>query len=498
MLFMLIRTALWGLAIIAAAMAVVWMKEADGGVTLMLDGRAYGPFRLLETLALILLAAAAIWVAIRVFSFLVALVRFFSGDETALSRFWNRSRERRGFDAMAAALAAMASGDGRRALEKARKAERMLDRPALTRLLLAQAAEAAGDRKLARDAWKRLAADPKTAFVGVKGLLDGALRESDKPRALALAKQAAELKPRDADSLQTLFALQCEAKDWEGARLSLEGLVRAGAIGRDVSIRRGAVLLLAEAEEAASKGEGARATELAERAHRAAPGLAPATAMLAARQGAEDGGRRRAEKTLIAGWKSEPHPDLAAAFAALAPDETPAERRRRFASLTKVKPEHPETRMLGAELALADNDPKAARDALGDLAEAQPTARALALRAAIEKAAGAPEAAVRGWLSRAVAAPRAPQWTCGACGKRHAAWAPVCERCEAFDSLAWVEGEAPGAAEAAAALLPVLAEAPEPGPGAAKPNGAASAEAVDAAVQPGPEAPRVVPHPAAR
>lgn len=487
MLFMLIRTALWGLAIIAAAMAFVWLKESDGGVTLTLEGRAYGPFRLIETLLIVVVSALAIWFAVRAFGFAVALVRFFSGDETALSRFWNRSRERRGFDALAGGLAALSEGDGKRALERARKAERMLDRPALTRLLMAQAAEAAGDRGLARETWKQLAADPKTAFAGVKGLLETALREGDKPRALALADRAAELKPADGDTLQTLFALRCEAKDWEGARRALDGLARAGAIGRDVATRRGAVLLLAEAEAAEAKGETMKARELAERAHRAAPGLAPATAMLAARQGAEPGGRRKAEKTLAAGWRAEPHPDLAAAFAALAPEETPRERRRRFADLTKTHPEHAETRMLAAELALADDDPKAARIALGDLSETAPTARALALRAAVEKASGAPEAAVRGWLARAVAAPRGPQWTCGACGRRHAAWAPVCERCEAFDSLAWSDGEAPGAADAAAALLPVLAEAAEPARPAA--NGAAHPAAAADGAAPVPRPP---------
>ncbi len=472
---MLIRTALWGLAIIAAAFAVVWLKDAEGGVTLELAGRAYGPFRLLETVALVFLAALLLWLLWKAFGFCVALVRFMTGDETALSRFWNRSRERRGFDALAGGLVAMAEGDGREALAKARKAERLLARPDLTRLLVAQAARAAGDKNTAKAYFKELASAPATAFVGVSGLLEQAMKDGDRDRALKLAVHAAELKPKDAGTLTALFALQCEAKDWEGARRTLDSEAKIALIGRDVAARRSAVLLVADAREAAARGEAMKARDLAERALRQAPGLVPA-AILVARQLEEDGARRKAEKTLREAWRAGPHPDLAAAFAALAPDETPRERRRRFLDLTRLQPDHPETRMLRAELALADGDPREARAALGSLTETQPTGRALALMAAIERADGGGEAVVRGWLARAVAAPRAPQWTCDACGARHGEWAPVCHRCEAFDTLAWREGEGEGAGAETAALLPIVTAEPEPEP-APKPKPAVAPQA---------------------
>lgn len=464
MIFMLIRTALWGLAIIAAALAFVWMKDSDGGVTLTLAGRTYGPFSLIETVALTLGAALALWLLVKAFSFLVALVRFFSGDETALSRFWNRSRERRGFNALAGGLISMAEGDGKAALVKARKAERLLDRPQLTRLVVAQSAEAAGQRSIAKDYYKQLAAEPRTAYVGVKGLLDQALRAGDKTRALSLAEHAFGLKAREPELLTTLFDLQCEAGQWEGARRTLEANAKTGAITRDVAERRAAVLMVAESRAATIKGEAARSRELIAGAHRKAPGLIPASVTLAEQQHA-DGATRKAEKTLREAWRREPHPDIAAAFAALAPEETPETRRRRFRELTKLNPDNPETRMLSAELALAAGDSGGARIAMGDLAETHPTARALALMAAIERADGGGDALVRGWLARAVAAPRAAQWTCANCGAQHNEWTPVCRRCEAFDTLAWREGDAEAAeSEAGAALLPIIAEEAEDEP----------------------------------
>ena len=39
------------------------------------------------------------------------MLRFLLGDETAISRYFSRSRERRGFDALSDGMVALASGD---------------------------------------------------------------------------------------------------------------------------------------------------------------------------------------------------------------------------------------------------------------------------------------------------------------------------------------------------------------------------------------------------
>jgi len=79
------------------------------------------------------------------------------------------------------------------------------------------------------------------------------------------------------------------------------------------------------------------------------------------------------------------HPDLAAAFAEIEPDETPPARIKRFAALTRRHTDDPETRMLLAELHIAAEDFPEARRALGDLVETDPTTRSVTIRAAIER-----------------------------------------------------------------------------------------------------------------
>ena len=85
MLLMLIRTLLWGVVILAAAVAFDWLRDSTGGVSVDLNGRTYGPFAPLEFVGLVIAIAVLIWLHFKAFSFIVALVRFLSGDETALS-----------------------------------------------------------------------------------------------------------------------------------------------------------------------------------------------------------------------------------------------------------------------------------------------------------------------------------------------------------------------------------------------------------------------------
>jgi HemY protein len=190
------------------------------------------------------------------------------------------------------------------------------------------------------------------------------------------------------------------------------------------------------------------------------PDLIPA-AVMAARGLAEDGKGKLAVRVLKKAWEAKPHPDLAAAFAALEPEETPEARLKRFEALTRLHPDDPETRQLLAELNIAAGDFPAARRAVAGLVETDPTQRSLALMAAIERGQGAEDAAVRGWLTRALSAPRGPQWLCDRCQHPHADWAPVCASCGGFDTLSWRRPEGGGATmPGSAEMLPLIVGRP--------------------------------------
>ncbi len=465
MIWSLLKIAVF-LAIAAAlAFGASRLLETPGQVLIAFGGREFELTPIGFVLALVVLVVAAL-IVMKLAGFLAALMRFLFGDETAITRYFSRNRERRGLDALSGSMVALASGEATLASRKAAKAEKLLQRPEITRIVSARAAEMTGDTAKAFEIYKSMLESDRTRFIGVEGLMRQKLEAGETDTALALAKKAFALKPDNAPVLRQLFDLQSRTEDWAGARETLSASMHARLVPRDVGARHDAVLSLADSRKSHAGGETARGHEAAKQANKLAPTLVPAAA-LAAQAHAADGSARKATKALTLAWSANPHPEIAAAFAAIAPDETPAARRKRFATLIAANPSHPESRLLAAELALADEDFPGARKALGDLAVSEPTTRSLAVMAAIERGQGAPEAEVRGWLAKALGASRGPQWICGKCNHVHAAWAPVCENCGAFDTLDWKTPPNPGAAGLAqSAMLPLIiggpAAAPEP------------------------------------
>jgi HemY protein len=351
---------------------------------------------------------------------------------------------------------ALASGEARLAMSRAQKAEKLLRRPELTTLLMAQAAEATGDAKRAGDAWKALLADERTRFVGIRGLLRQKMAEGDTDTALKLAEKAFALKPRHPEVQDILLKLQADHSDWKGARATLGAKLKAGELPRDVYRRRDAVLALQEARGVFDESASIEAREAAIEANRLSPDLIPAAAM-AARSLIAKGDKRGATRVLKKAWTARAHPDIAAAFAEIEPEETATQRLKRFRTLTEIHPKDEETRLLLAELHVAAEDFPSARRDIGELVETHPTQRVLAIMAAIERGEGADDAVVRGWLTRALSAPRGPQWCCDKCQAVHAQWHPICDNCGGFDTLSWREAaETAGPSATGTELLPLI------------------------------------------
>ena len=435
MLWSLIKVFLFLGFVAAAAWGAGFLMEADGGVRISLANNEF-TLGALETVIGLLVLVLAVWLVLKLIGFVVAFLRFLNGDETAITRYFARNRERKGYDALADGMMALASGDSRLALTKATKAERMLNRSDLTTLLIAQSAEQAGETARAEEAYKRLLADERTRFVGVRGLMHQKLEAGDTDTALKLAEKAFALKPKHEGTQDVLLKLQAGAHEWSAARKTLGAKLKYSGLPRDVHKRRDAVLALGEAKDILDEQKTIEAREAAIEANRLSPDLIPA-AVMAADGYISDGKPKNATRVLKKAWEAQPHPDLAAAFARIAPDESPKERIARFTVLTNMHRDHPETRMLDAELRIAAEDFPAARKALGDLAETDPTARSLTIMAAIERGSGADDAVVKGWLASALTAPRGPKWVCDNCQKTHADWGPVCDNCGGFDTMTW-------------------------------------------------------------
>ncbi len=412
--------------VLIAGLAVLGglLSDTGGYVRISLAGMEFtlGPA---QAVILAVLLLAMFWLTLKALGLLGALIRFLNGDETAISRYFDRNRERKGYAALSEAMVALASGETAAAMQRARAAERLLGKPELTTLLVAQAAEAAGDTKTAELAYKALLTEESTRFVAVRGLLRHKLAEGDTDTALKLAEKALALKPRHGETQDVLLKLQAESQDWKGARSTLAEKLRSGSLPRSVYRRRDALLAVEQARTVVEEGSTIEAREAAIEANKQSPDLIPA-AVMAAHALTEKGDRKSATRVLKKAWEAQPHPDLAAAFAAIEPDEDPRARVKRFKTLLASRPQDEETRLTQAEILLAAGDHAEARAALGALPQEKPTQRSLAILAAIEKGTGADEATVRAILARALAASRGPQWVCDTCGTVHDSWRPIC------------------------------------------------------------------------
>lgn len=468
MLWSLTKVVLFVVLVAGLALAAGLLAESGDSLRVIVAGWEFtiGP---VQALVLGLLLILAVWLLLKALGLLGATFRFLNGDETALSRYFDRNRERKGYRALSEAMMALASGEPRLALSRAQNAERLLGKPELTTLLVAQAAEAAGDRKRATEAYKTLLADDATRFVGIRGLLQQKLAEGDREVALKLAEKAFQLRPKHAETQDILLKLQSDAGDWSGARVTLGAKLKSGGLPKDVYRRRDAVLALQQARTVFDDAASIEAREAAIEANKLSPDLIPAAAM-AARSYIAKGDRKNATRVLRKAWEIMPHPDLAAAFAEIEPDESPQDRLKRFRALTNLRPDNDETRMLLAELLIAAEDFPAARRALGDVATRAPTQRSLAILAAIARGEGADDLVVRDLVARAISAPRGPQWVCDKCHAIHDGWQPVCDNCGSFDTLSWKTPPANATTSPALAeLLPLMDARPEPEPAHSEP-----------------------------
>ncbi len=462
MLWSLTKVVLFVVVIAALALAAGLLAETGQALRIIVAGWEFtiGP---VQAVVLGVLLFIAVWLTLKLLGLLGATFRFLNGDETAISRYFDRNRERKGYRALSEGMMALASGEPRLALIRAQNAERLLGKPELTTLLVAQAAEASGDRKRATEAYKVLLKDDATRFVGVRGLLQQKLAEGDREVALKLAEKAFQLRPKHAETQDILLQLQSDAGDWSGARATLGAKLKAGALPKDVYRRRDAVLALQQARTVFDDAASIEAREAAIEANRLSPDLIPAAAM-AARGYIAKGDRKNATRVLKKAWEVLPHPDLAAAFAEIEPEESPQDRLKRFRVLINARPDADESKMLLAELLVAAEDFPAARRALEDVATRAPTQRALAIEAAIARGEGAEDSIVRDLVARAIAAPRGPQWVCDKCQAIHDGWQPVCNNCGSFDTLSWKTPPVTTASPVLAELLPLMEARPEPEP----------------------------------
>ena len=388
-----------------------WLAHLTGTV-----GASVGSFAMTLPTSWAVLALLVLLVVAYVFiRLLVMVVRL-----PARTRRMRAERARTaGGEAVTRTLLALAGGDSENAMQQAQRSRRLLGDTPQTLLLAAYAGRQGGHSEEADAAFNLLAARKDAAFLGLRGLLQGAIARGDWVSANALARQAEEVNP-GTPWLRT-----------ERSRLAIQGGQWREALALASPGDPVAALGVAAAQ---ADADPAQARRLAKQAWQTDPSFVPA-ALVYAHQLRDAGQEKKALDVLRTSWTRAPHPAIAEAY--LSTSQAPAMRAARIEALAAAAPDHAESALLRARAALdAGKFADARRHAEAALSRGLTQRRVWRLLAEVGERDGDAVAAVAA-LHQAASAEPDPQWRCDACGTVHAEWHMVCSRCDATGQINW-------------------------------------------------------------
>ncbi len=423
----MVRLIIFLLLAVAASLLAAWFANNPGLVEITWLGE-----KLVTSVGVLVFAFVMIGIAI---TLLFEVLRLLRVAPARFARNRRIKRRERGFAALADGLVAAAAGDTKAARQSNRRAEKLLEHAPSTLLLSAQTAQLDGDEVSARLKFQEMLKHPQTEFLGLRGLLAQAIKDNDQAAALDLVGRAYRRRPGTPWVLTTLFELQTQTGRWQEALATVADMARYQTIDVPTATRYRAILWHLTAKDKRAANQPYEALELARKAHKLVPSLAP-LAIQASELATQQGKHRLARKIVEQAWKAQPHPDLAKAMVALSLSPTPADRVRMFARLQSLHRDSLEGELALAEQAMAAAQWPAAREALMRAVQIGPTASVYRLLAELEQATNGEPEQIRRWLAKAVDAPPDPTWLCQSTGEARPEWAPFGPDGK-FDSLRW-------------------------------------------------------------
>lgn len=445
----MIRLASWIVGSLLVAALAAWIMALPGTLTLEVAGYRMQP-RLGTAVALILVAAflvIAVW----------AIVRRIIGAPGALARRRARRRREQGIEALSDAIIALQSGDPARARIMAREAQARLPDNSAARLLEARSDLALGDMPAAREHYRALIANEKTAVAALTGLYDQARTQQRPDAALTFARKTLTLAPDSAWAAQAVFDDLTRRGQWAEAVAMVNSAPASNREEKARKRRQQAVIETARARESET-GAPMAALDHALTALKLLPDFVPA-ALIAARVYINRGETRRAMSLLRRIWRATGHPDAAALYAHAQPGASAVDRLKRLREIIDLPPPHRAAGMALARAAIDAYDWPLARQALEAFAGPEATQGVASLMAEIEEGQNGDQGKAREWLARAVRAPRDPTWTTD--GLVSDEWEPISPVTGRLDAFEW---KVPVASNARPAPLPApAASAQKPG-----------------------------------
>lgn len=425
----MIRLILFLVAVVALAWGVIWVGDNPGQVSLNWGGWQVDA------------SAGVLAGALVVFTVAVALGYrfwlFLTRAPGELSSAYRERRSRKGYKALTKGMVAVAAGDGDESKRQVQKADGLLGEPPLTLLLKAQSAQLNGDETAAERFFKAMLEDEEMEFLGLRGLLNQAIKRGDDQTALELAKRAQALKPKSRWLSEALFELEARSGAWAAAGQALAHMGKLSDMSKGETRHRQAVVAWGESVVLQKSGDPVQALKLAEKSVSLDTAFIPGALRLA-KMYLDRGNTRKAQSVIEKAWGVAPHPKLALMYFEARGAVDGLKKMSAAEKLSSFKPLSTDSHLMLAEAAIEAQLWGQARTHLGTAMEAgRNTRRVFTLMAQLEDQERGDKDQVRHWLMRAASATADPAWVCKDCGHVEAEWDPHCPKCRGFDTLVW-------------------------------------------------------------
>jgi HemY protein len=420
-----IRLATWIIVSLAVTALIAWLVSLPGTAMIEIAGYKMQPR----------LGMAAFLVAAALFAVILAwsILRRILDAPRYFAKLNHDRRRDLGVAALSDGFVALQAGDPNRARVLAREARSNLPRNHAAQLLEARSDLALGDMQSAREHYRALISNKKTAVAALAGLYEQARTQGRTDAALNFAQKAVALAPQTRWASDAVLDDLTRHAKWEDA---LGRIASEAAVTREekmVKRRKQAVLETALAREIADTNP-LVALDHALVALKLVPDFVPA-ALIAARIQSNRGETRRAMSLLRRVWRATSHPHVATLYANAQPGTSAVDRLKRVRELIDSPPPSLPAAIVLARAAIDAYDWSAARSALANYSSANPTQTVCLLMAEIEEGQNADQGKAREWLARAVRAPGDPVWV--ADGITADDWEPVSPVTGALDAFEW-------------------------------------------------------------
>lgn len=414
------------------ATAGVWLSSYNGEVNIVINGY--------EIRTSVLFLFSVIFFALIIIVMTIQILLWLKNAPKRASARSKAVKQEKGMLYLTEGFTAIASGEPDRAIKLAKRTESCIGETPLTKILSVQATQLKGDPIATKKKYTEMLESKDTELIALKGLLKQSVKENNIDFAIYLANKALKMNADLVWARKVLFDLYSKTGRYRDAQMLIESS-KKGVISTSDKERLVGVLLLARSLLAYEDKDYETSYNLILDSYKNLKNFPPTIAHMARVYYLVHKNIVKAIKIIESGWKIMPHPDLARAYLLILEDVPYEKRMKKVEKLLTINPDHHESHLLMARVAIDVSNYSVARNHLKSVLNKKETVNICKMMIELEEKDTSnsinKDDAVKKWQNRLVNAVEEDSWKCHKCGYQTSTWSISCNHCHEFDSLEW-------------------------------------------------------------